>query len=324
MLTPLPRTAEHLCFDQGSVYRYFNANYNFNGWGEIESSGDFSFFIRFFREAIKPDSIVVGYEMSDLMLGALASMGIPYIDIALHPIRFLRDLVFAIRTNDVWISKVALDCEDRLETIPLQIASIKAKAAWMYKPRQVVGKTLLILGQSPYDRALLTSTGNFASLRDYEYDLLRIVDDYDSIIYKPHPYDWSKELPWESPRILQRIKLAEDNFYQLISQPGVRKVFALNSSGLTEASLFGLNTQSLIPPRYAWARSLQGSDALGGLIPQTPSWITALFWNRILNDAPFDSSNVRFALVNQLDNNFFRKSMNADWGFSFIDQLVAQ
>jgi hypothetical protein len=319
-LTPLPKTEKDLWFDQASLYRHFDAAYNFDGWGRIETSGDFSFFIRFFRKVIKPDSIVVGYEMSDLMLGALASIGIPYIDIALHPVRFLHDLVFGIRTNDQWINKVALECKDPLETIPRQVASIKAKVAWMYKPRQVVGKTLLVLGQSPYDRALLTLTGRFASLRDYEYDLLKIIDDYNSVIYKPHPYDQSRELPWENLKIIQRIKVAEDNFYQLISQPGVQKVFALNSSGLTEANLFGLKIQPLISPRYAWPCSVEGSNLVKGLTPQTPSWITTPFWNRILNGASVDSSNVEFAL----GNNFFRKSMNADWGYGYIDQLVAQ
>jgi hypothetical protein len=265
-------------------------------------------------EALEPSlsgSLVIGYELPPVMLDALRQLELPYIDIVLHPWRFLPDLVFALRSNvPEWEQFFS---ENRIPRSlgEQQAAFIHAKAAWMPVPIEMPPGTALVLGQVATDRAAALSDGRFASLHDHLYRLHQLCVEHPLVLYKPHPYVGDSDPSMKAIERLPSIRVINHNFYHLLTQPELTKVVALNSSGLSEALIFGRQAENLIPFLYQF-----DDDRPGSLIGVDSRWTQPWFWQGLLR-GKVDPASIEAPFVGQS----LRRSMNADWGYGFIERV---
>ncbi len=272
-------------------------------------------------EPFVADALVIGYEMPEVMGDALRKLGRPYIDLILHPLRFMPDLVFAMRTNVPGHQHV-LECFRLPESsIRRQASLICAKAAWMAPPRPMPPETALVLGQVASDRAMITADGAFTSLADHVESLHELCFDRPLVLYKPHPYARGNDPSGTAVQRLPAIQVTNANFYHLLAQPEVDTVAALNSSGLFEARCFGRETRQFIPSLYDFESSfLPAAGRPGSPVPLTGAWTQTDFWQCLLlgKDEPAPA-----ARPPVLEPNRLRRSMNADWGYGFIETICA-
>lgn len=265
-------------------------------------------------------ALVIGYEMPDPLLDALQATGTPYIDVVLHAVRFLPDLVFAMRTNHAGLHE-ALHCNRVQETdIESHAADIKAKAAWMAPPAELPPGSLLIFGQVHGDRSLINSTrGGFSSLLDHLPELIDLCDAHARVFFKPHPYDMNDSPSVRAMQSIGSVAFTTANAYHLMAQEHTQAVVALNSSCLHEARYFGKEAISLIPAMYDFsARHAPTDDRPGGLVAQTPTWLSESFWRKVLRLETPPTCNTAHWVPDRL-----RKTMNADWGFGQINKVMA-
>ncbi|BAR99103.1 hypothetical protein BV133_1510 [Blastochloris viridis] len=261
--------------------------------------------------------LVVGYEIPDHLLRILSRAGIAVVDVILHPVRFLDDVVFALRTNRADIHALLAQHAVAREAIALQAGLIRSKAAWMRPPLPLRPGAALVLGQVGDDRAAIdTATGRNRSLADHAGRLLELCADSSMVLFKPHPYDPAQSDTGITLRRLQAVQWTNANFYHLIAQPEIDVVCALNSSGLVEAEYFGKAALWLAPPLYRFGDTAPADGGFGDALPQDGAWCNPAFWSAVRGAGPA-------AVLAAVRPNRLRRALNADWGFSSIDKVVA-
>lgn len=264
-------------------------------------------------------TIVVGYELPDLMCRLLDQAGIAVIDLILYPVRFLDDVVFAARTNRASIHRVLLHNMLDLRDAALRAGFIRGKASFM-TPLSFRPGTSLILGQVPDDRAALDlNTGRFVQLGDCLPDLIELAANSAAVLFKPHPYDQPASATLRAMKSLGAVSWTDLNLYRLLAQPEIETVCALNSSGLVEAQLFGKRTIALKPPLYRFGTNTPGATGgFGDAVPQNAGWYAPQTWRSLLEEG-----HSLPAPSHGLEKDRLRRALNADWGFGAIDRIVA-
>lgn len=266
------------------------------------------------------DAIVIGYEMPDVMLDALTELGVPYIDVVLHAVRFMPDLIFAMRTNHPELHESLSFNTVQEADILSRAADIKAKAAWMPAPVDAAPGSLVIFGQVHGDRSLVaTDGGGFCSLESHLQELVELCHAHAHAYFKPHPYDVHESPSVRAIRHIGSVEFTSANAYHLMAQDNIRTIAALNSSCLFEARYFDKEVVRFKHCLYDFDADHGPRGGLpGALLSQTPSWLDAAFWGELLSLEAVPSLAVAQWMPDRL-----RRTMNADWGYGQIGKVVA-
>jgi hypothetical protein len=102
----------------------------------------------------------VGYELPPWLIATLDRAALPYIDIRLHPIRFLDDLLFAVRAADPAL-------QARLAPLALPSAAPHVAAGLLGAMGRYISQTriprgtLLVAGQRRFDSTQIADGGFF-------------------------------------------------------------------------------------------------------------------------------------------------------------------
>lgn len=298
-------------FDAPMLYASLGLDVGTPNWARMRSSSSAVESLVVALRGITRNSLVVGYEMPPAMIDALDELDVPFIDIVLHPIRFLPDLLFGFRSNRSSAQAFFQSQAIAPDSIRRSAALITAKAAWMPPPQaELVPGTLLLLGQVANDASLSRPDGTFLSLADFRAQLLQLSFDYSQVLYKPHPYEAGHESMHRLLADFPSFKPATDNFYRLVARDEVCGVAAINSSGLVEAPYFGCESIGLAAPLYRF------DDTEDGHVGIDNRWLAPHFWQALFSGGPEHAAAT-------LPADTLRKSMNADWGFGQIDQVCA-
>lgn len=299
-------------FETPSFYAKLGVGLSLNGWARLAVAD----------APIPPDlwsdlleqlngALVVAYELPDSMVIALDRAGISYVNVILHPLRFLDDLVFALQTNVSSLQPLLVSRQLAPDAITRQVALIRAKSAWMAKPGHMPPGSALVLGQVDSDRALLRPDGGSTHLGDHLGRLQQLCCEHPLVLFKSHPYAQPTGPSQRAMAQLPAVRRTNANLYHLLCHPEIERVVALNSSGLTEAEHFGKAVEWLIPPLYTFGTEI------GQPVPQDGQWIEPWFWRSALTGEPQPATFPAPA------PNRLRRTMNADWGYSVIEKVVA-
>jgi hypothetical protein len=310
-----------LGFKIENIYQSFNIEICDSNWAFLICSNDLVDILENFFSIYLSDTLIIGYEMPSVMIEALERVKIPYIDINLHSIRFLDDLIFGMKTNiPAYIPAMRLNSVDA-SLIQYSVSAIKSKAIWLKTPEYLRPNTALILGQVSNDRALAKRQGGFHNFYDYDQQILSLCSKHDDVIFKGHPYDISASKAWEYVEGKSEIRVVNDNIYHLLALPQITTVIALNSGGLIEAKLFSKASVNLIPFLYDSDISnlLDSKNSLNVRYPQKSNWIHSSFWKFLLFQDKSACNDIRVCYFN---NDHIRRSMNSDWGYGYIQRNV--
>lgn len=263
--------------------------------------------------------LVVGCELPDLLLRILDAAGVAVVDVFSYPVRFMDDLVLALRTNRADIHALLLHHAFARDAAVLQAGLIKSKAAWMAPPLPLRPGTALVLGQVADDRAAIDpATGRFRQLADYADAIADLVRGAAMVLFKPHPYDRGDSSTQRMMRELGSVQWTDANLYHLLARPEIETVCAVNSSGLAEAELFGKRVVRLAPSLDVYGEAPpRAAGGYGEAVPQDGAWCDPSFWRTVRTGQDGGAP-----LLAPRDNRL-RRSLNADWGFSAIDRILA-
>lgn len=312
-------TRDHQDVDVREIYDAMALPLNIDGWCKLTSQPALPTAIESRLLSMFTADLVVGYEMPEPLLRLLNRAGIAVIDVVLHPVRFMDDIIFALRTNRQDIHARLLCHEIQRHEMMRQAGFIKAKAAWMTPPLSLSSGAALLLGQIDTDRAAVDpTTGTLRSLADHAEVLLDLIVRSSTMLFRPHPYQPSDSKSLAFIKRLQSVRQTNANYYQLLAQNEIETVCALNSSGLVEAELFGKEAIWLAPPCYHFGVDSPQETRYGAAVAQDGAWYGPAFW---------DAIRLKTGLSEEhpvpLSPDRLRRSLNADWGFSAINKVVA-
>jgi glycosyltransferase involved in cell wall biosynthesis len=246
-------------------------------------------------------TFVIGFELSPYITSALNALSVPYVSLAIHPLRFMADYKFMVASN--------LEALGGLADIARQKADIsfaaQLKRADMLSHRtpDLEDDCAVLFGQVGVDASLIGPKG-LVSLQERMPELRALCAGFDKVYFKPHPYagDVTDQL-----RVLQQFENVEfvtDNPYALLSSPQVSAVAALTSSILSEAAYFG---KKRVPLTDFW-RDLADEPAFGIDV------LSPMFWDTLLSLARHEHTDPdRIRQIRPLADTRLKTLLNVSW-----------
>jgi hypothetical protein len=260
------------------------------------------------------DALVVAFELPPYVEHVLRRHGIPFVDVIIHPVRFLDDIFFAIRTGDAdsnaRVATYAIAEEQIHAVAGLQAAS--ARRLFKFAPQD--GSALLLL-QTRFDRTQIRD-GVFVGAMDFLDGIDHVVGPSRRVYVKDHPLDPKTR---HAVAVLSRFRNAEtieSNVYKLFACDGIHTVLTLSSSTGIEARYFGKQCHFLYrqPNEFAFDGAVPADGEFVGVFD---AFLTPDFWRDVL--APMVPTTRETGVVIPFKPNRLRISLRSFWNFNEID-----
>lgn len=256
---------------------------------------------------------VVGFEMAEVQKRLLTQLGVPWIDLNIHPYRFGPDVLFAVVTNHHEVLD-ALRAHHAEDDVFEPWADLVAATAIKMPPHRPVEESCLVIGQTRVDRSLIID-GRLVDLRNFDRALHAAIGRRDRVLFKPHPYNADGFGLHDIGLPLYRIREATENVYVLLAQDAVQRVVGVSSSVVAEARFFGKEGIFLGRPPFRVAPS-RAALAPGLHASVVDAWLSADFWRDLL--APLMQVTPRDGRRPLLPPNSLRTSLRQFWGWDEI------
>ncbi len=257
----------------------------------------------------------VGYEMPPWLVRLLDHHAVPYIDLRLHPVRFLDDLLFAARAS-IPATQAALLSMAMQESEVFATAGLREAMCRFISDARVPDNTLLVAGQRRFDSTQIVQGGFFDAV-PMAASIHAICARYPAIILKPHPLDRHHSLLEVTAAAPTRVMgVIEDNVYRMLSLPQISAILTVNSGLAHEAPYFGKTVHTLapLPVRTAWHGAAADSACHASLddIVLTPD-----FWRIVL--APHAAVSAADGMRLRPKPNRLRIALDSFWNYQEID-----
>jgi len=274
-----PTTAPRMHFPVQEIYRLMGSRPSFGGWVNLfdatPSAEILALLAPYFDQRF-----VVGFELSPFLLKVLNDLGVPYVNFAVHPIRFMPDYLFQVESN--FVPRAALaDYKVAEEHIAFEAHIWRNSQAHRGFSGLDAGSAI-VFGQEEYDASLIAE-GNVSRLEQYSAALSDLSSSHKTVYFKPHPYARHIGSQIAFMRQFKNVRTINANPYRLLADPAIATVAAQSSSVLTEAEIFGKDICPLWPKwtskansaayrvdilsRSFWARVLEPDASHGTVVP---------------------------------------------------------
>jgi hypothetical protein len=307
-------------FNTEKFYLAQGIDINLDGWAKLHYQQDLETMAEEMLYDAFSESLVISNELPICVIRALTRLNIPVLDTIGYPLRFLEDHLNAWRSNDHSIAKRIEKFRFNNSYAYYQAGLIRAKSVWM-ESLVIPPGTAILMGQVSSDKALIHKTqGSFLSMENFIDKIEAMVKRHSRVLYKPHPYA-GIENNQKILRSYPTIQLSDANFYLLASQENVTDVYAISSGTCAEAPYFGKNGNYFYEPLYSFdSESAPSTDAISSPIPVAQDWLWPEFWQSVLS--PVTKTLHSGLKAAPFRANRIRRTLNADWGFGTIDNVV--
>jgi hypothetical protein len=267
------------------------------------------------------NSIVIGFELPNILLNLFTKLNIVYLNIIHHPIRYLDDLLHGFSTNNLLLYNKLKKYEINPDLFKLQAIYYRTKSAMRGNCTKLEENSCVIFGQMDIDRSLIKEDGSIAQFQDYEKDLVEIKRKYSHFYFKPHPGNKNSNKIYEYLHtIYPNLSIIKDiNTYDLYCVDNVKLLVALSSGTLYEASFFKKNIKYLFKKPFSYSEEFLGEDLSlynwrDVFVSIYRNYLFFNFWSDILGDLiPVKS---KCSIEPFYLNNILRFSLKASWSFN--------
>jgi hypothetical protein len=257
----------------------------------------------------------VGYEMPPWLVRLLDTHAVPYVDLRLHPIRFMDDLLIAARASCPETQADLLPFAVQ-ESEVLATAGLREAMCRYISEARVPGDTLMVVGQRRFDSTQIVG-GDFFDAHRRTAEIHALCADHAAVALKPHPLDPQHSLLEVAAAAPARvIGVINDNAYRMMALPQVAAILTVNSGVAYEAPYFGKRVHTLAPltMRLAW----RGATPEAGVHASLDDVIlTPDFWRTIL--APHTRVTPADGMRLPPKPNRLRIALDSFWNFQEID-----
>lgn len=260
------------------------------------------------------DALVLAFELPDFLRKGLLASGIPYIDLTIHPVRFLDDLAFGIRSNIAGLLEGlrpwVLAEDDILIGAGLARATLARLPA---VPECAKADGWALFACQTRDDKVLIRDGALMQATDFAQAFVAMAARHERILVKPHPVIRVSPLNMLKHLVPNMVEV-DANFYHLLAQDGISHVYSITSSTSVEAPYFGKVGTHLARYPYVFSEAkLSDVDYLqirAGLhLPQ--------FWAPLLRAAGVECRTPP-AVDTTLWPNRMRRSLRNAWGADIL------
>jgi hypothetical protein len=253
------------------------------------------------------DSFVVGFELPPYLIDLFNKAEIPFVDLAIHPVRYLDDYLFGIRSNDPAIHARAL--ETRMpESVFFDSARLsKARSARVYRNNRPKLGSALFLGQIEVDASLIFERRVFGN-EELESALVDLRRKFGKIYYKFHPHRKDKKGTENALSKISGCEIIDANVYDLLSCREISLVTGFSSSALHEAKYFGRKSSRIISSPDIFDLNTEPNNTL--IYAPVPAAVLSVdYWKYLLTGQKTQTASQTFPTENPI-----KFSLNQKWG----------
>lgn len=263
------------------------------------------------------NTLVVGFELPTIFLKAFEELSIPYIDIIIHPIRYLDDLLLAFRTSNssIYTKLKKYQLDEEYYTI---YANIHKATMSKMKKISLKENSILFAGQVEVDKSLI-SDNRLMSLKDYEKDLEKLSKEYFHIYVKMHPYAKDNDKIKTIFKKFPNVSYTNQNIYYLLAQKQIKALYSISSSTVMEAKYFGKKAEYLYQnPFYIDHKNTKPNNK--EYISIEDSFYMTSFWCEILSEVLPTTDKKPLPLAKKTSR--LRNSLQNYWAYKFLDSDI--
>lgn len=240
-----------------------------------------------YLEKYLKDTFVIGYELSEQTKKILDLIKVKYVDIWLHPIRFLDDNFYAYYSSDNAVQQKLKKYDLPEDTYYLYADKLKIQSYMGWDKfhnaidKLLVDNSCLFVGQTLTDKAVCRD-GTMLTVLNFEEEFSRLTKQYDHVYFSPHPMikgDYSSQT--EFLKQFNNVSIIKEPGYKLLCSDKIKKVVAISSSLVYEAKFFNKETEFFYRPIVPIS-SNHGDD--GKYISIFNKLHSSLFWADVLED----------------------------------------
>ncbi len=271
-------------FSRIELYKELSLLMNVDSWAKI-FEGNYGtkviekYLIKFFH-----DAFIVGFELPPYMINFFIKYDLPYIDMTIHPIRYLPDYILGVRSN-IEIIRNKLESTAFNENLFVEFADIsKALTTRKYRNNLPEPSSALFLGQTTVDASLIYN-GKMTGLREIRETLLNLSLKYENVYFKAHPH--SKIVPTLKKLVdsISNVSWYEVNIYDALAIDRFDLITSLSSGTLYEANFFGQKTVKVLPTIEKFDLSCKEENKNKLYYPACPQIFASEYWQYLLGDS---------------------------------------
>ena len=305
-VTWISKTSE---FDGSMVYAAHGLQPGLLGWAELFHKEPNALALAYMAEFLE-GAVVVGFELSPYLRRALDGLNSTYIDLCIHPVRFMEDLLLYAASNNEDVSKRIQDFA--LTNADFRLRSTFLAGAWRrqgyVEPRRHSAALLCL--QTPLDRVLIDQ-GQFISIKQFLPRLREIRSSFDRLYVKQHPIDNNDAAVGFVMDHVRDIEVVDKNFYEMIARHEVDDVYSLSSGTSIEARHLGLKGHHLFRDYYECLDNRAGG---GPYHPVMDEVLWPDFWRKVL--APVTHVTPLGGYRRAVGKETLRRTLGQAWDFS--------
>ncbi len=234
------------CFFERSGIQFIPGEMQFDFMPECVSEDS----IHYLQQHIAEETLLIGYELSAATRTILNRAKITYIDIWLHPIRYLDDVLFAFSSNNKDINQ-ALGKFNLNENTYYAYADrlrVQSYKGFRRPKLDLHDNSALFVGQTLYDKAI-SHHGRMLTLLDYKHKFEQLCTTYSHVYYSRHPFvKTGDEEVMAYVRQHKNVSVIDEPAYFLLTSDEVHKVASISSSVVHEAKYFSKETDFFFRP----------------------------------------------------------------------------
>ncbi|WP_143233163.1 hypothetical protein [Aeromonas sp. RU39B] len=254
--------------------------------------------IAYLKSHFSQCNLVIGYELSYQTRAILSRAGIKYIDMWLHPIRFMDDNLYSFDSNSIDIRHklFSFNLSDKQYFLSADRFKISNYRGWNKKENEydakLIDNSALFIGQTLTDKAVCQN-GKMLNILDFKDNFKKACLEYAHVYYSRHPM-----LRGDDSSIVNYINsydnasIIEIPSYYLLCSTKIKKVFSISSSVVTEAKFFDKETEYLFQPVVSIG-TIEDKNAYSSVFGE---FVSPHFWSEVLSNlyTPLSSEKIQF------------------------------
>lgn len=280
---------------------------------------------------LKPDSLILAYEIPPWLILSCNKKGIDWIDIRPSSLAFGRDIYLAIRSSNHKLQKRLLNFNIQKEELKLEAALLTAnlhnhrlqmEEGYLYNFN--LDGTLIFIGQPFNDASLISEKGKILCCSDFSADLIKISKNK-KVLYLLDERNYSSStlhinqetLNIKSQQECERlsnilntsIQKCNQSLYQVLSAQDDLEIAGISAPALQEAQWFGKKAHTLYKPSIPFIDSTNEISE-GYIQIHFKKLLSPYFWHKILTP---NKESPRILNLPEIERNQARMNLN-NWG----------
>lgn len=265
------------------------------------------------------NGLVITREPAIILKKSFEILNIPYIDLAIHSVRYMDDIIMGATSNIPQVYDKILNYEVNEEEFYFYADLLKAENRFRNGFPDHINKTTnyaLFLAQTPVDRSLLDfNNKKLVSFFDYTENFTKLTEEHELVFYKSHPF-YQNDKVIKFLKSFKNVKIIKNiDIYNLFSLPEYKTCASISSGSLKEANYFGKKTICFLDQPYHYSEEIKNKNELNKNIYVTvgKSWLSSSFWADILT--PLIKTKNMYKINTDNTHNRLRRILGTSWGY---------